>query len=164
MTQKQRRRPCRSEEGFTLIELMVVVLILAVLMAVAMPSFLSARNRAQDRAAQTLVRTALSAEIVFYGGSQRFSEDATPGGELASIEPDLAWGTVDASAKGVAAALDAGNDQAVTLRSQSRTGTTYCIGRIESGPNAGTYYNTACDGTDDEASIAAWPTTIAVGW
>ena len=42
----------RDEEGFTLIELMVVVLIIAILIAIAIPTFLGARPRAQDRAAQ----------------------------------------------------------------------------------------------------------------
>ncbi|MHB8512537.1 MAG: prepilin-type N-terminal cleavage/methylation domain-containing protein, partial [Actinomycetota bacterium] len=41
----------RSEEsGFTLIELMVVVLIIAILIAIAIPTFLGARQRAQNRA------------------------------------------------------------------------------------------------------------------
>ncbi len=38
------------EDGFSLIELMTVVLIIAVLMAIAIPSYLGARERATDRA------------------------------------------------------------------------------------------------------------------
>lgn len=51
----------RDERGFTLIELMVVVLIIAILLAVAIPTFLGARRRAQDRAAQSTLRNALTA-------------------------------------------------------------------------------------------------------
>lgn len=46
----------RAEGGFTLIELMVVVLIIAILIAIAIPTFLGARSRAQDRQAQTTIR------------------------------------------------------------------------------------------------------------
>ncbi len=41
------RRENENEEGFTLIELMVVVLIIAILIAIAIPTFLGARNRAR---------------------------------------------------------------------------------------------------------------------
>ena len=54
-----------SEEGFTLIELMVVVLIIAILIAIAIPTFLGARQRAQDRAAQSDLRNGLGTSADF---------------------------------------------------------------------------------------------------
>jgi type IV pilus assembly protein PilA len=56
-----RQRIDRELEGFTLIELMVVVLIIAILIAIAIPTFLGAQDRARDRAAQSNVRNALTA-------------------------------------------------------------------------------------------------------
>ena len=55
-----------DEEGFTLIELMVVVLIIAILIAIAIPTFLGARERAQNRAAQSNLRNGLTAEKTFF--------------------------------------------------------------------------------------------------
>ena len=61
MLQRLRQRIDRELEGFTLIELMVVVLIIAILIAIAIPTFLGAQNRARDRAAQSNIRNALTA-------------------------------------------------------------------------------------------------------
>src|ERR1044072_4661028 len=55
------RQPRHEEEGFTLIELMVVVLFIAILIAIAIPTFLGAQNRARDRGAQSDLRNALTA-------------------------------------------------------------------------------------------------------
>src|SRR3954449_7084290 len=56
-----RSRLHNDEDGFTLIELMVVVLIIAILIAIAIPTFLGVQNRAKDRAAQSDLRNAITA-------------------------------------------------------------------------------------------------------
>ena len=50
MLDKLRKR-LRSQKGFTLIELLVVMIILAILTAIAIPSYLSFRDRANKSAA-----------------------------------------------------------------------------------------------------------------
>jgi type IV pilus assembly protein PilA len=56
----------REDKGFTLIELMVVVLIIAILLAIAIPTFLGAQNKAKDRSAQSSARNALTNAKTIY--------------------------------------------------------------------------------------------------
>jgi type IV pilus assembly protein PilA len=78
----------RDEDGFTLIELMVVVLIIGILIAIALPTFLGARARAQDRAVQTDIRNGFLAEKTFYTDGALYTEDTT---ELEQIESALEY-------------------------------------------------------------------------
>ena len=61
LTTARQRLQKDDEDGFTLIELMVVVLIIAILLAIAIPTFLGAQDRARDRGAQSELRNALTA-------------------------------------------------------------------------------------------------------
>ena len=70
------RRGRGGDQGFTLVELMVVVLVIAILLAIAIPTFLGARERSQDRAAQSNLRNALTAAKVAYSNDGDY-EDAT---------------------------------------------------------------------------------------
>ena len=65
------------EEGFTLIELMVVVLVIAILIAVAIPTFLSVRRGANDTAAKTSAVTALKAAKAIFSSDDSYA-NVTP--------------------------------------------------------------------------------------
>ena len=154
-TLASRRRD--EEQGFTLIELMVVVLIIAILIAIAIPTFLGARARAQDRAAQSDLRNALTAEKTVYTDGQTYDGSAA---NMKTVEPSLSWttvGTVTAKITlSVGDAVTAGDKGVVCISEASKGGTVFSIADVATGPNAGTFFGKAvCP------SIAAAPPAAA---
>jgi type IV pilus assembly protein PilA len=85
----------RHEDGFTLIELMMVVLIIAILIAVAIPMLLGARARANDRAAQSTARDALVAAKVVYTDTQDYRDAKLAALQAASGKSALTFVTGD---------------------------------------------------------------------
>ncbi len=163
------RSRLQQEEGFTLVELMVVVLIIAILIAIAIPTFLGARQRAQDRGAQSNLRNALTAEKVFYTDEEEYAlhtTDADGSGlaDLAEIEPSLTFSNaVDPTNPEVVNVLVCGaQNEGVALQSQSSSGTIFTILDVAAGAESGTFYQTgaaACTVTPITAG-----TWAADGW
>jgi prepilin-type N-terminal cleavage/methylation domain-containing protein len=97
----QRRLAARSDEeregGFTLIELMVVVMIIAILVGIAIPAFLGARKRAQDTASKSNLRNALSTAQTIFTDNQAYLPVADAGAVLGMVsvlgseEPSLTF-------------------------------------------------------------------------
>jgi type IV pilus assembly protein PilA len=81
-----RRR--RSEQGFTLVELLVVILIIGILAAIAIPSFLNQKSKANDAQAKRLLGTAQTAMDTYAVDHSGFYTGADTAA-LEAIEPTL---------------------------------------------------------------------------
>jgi len=151
-----------DERGFTIPELLVVLLIIGILAAIAVPSFLGAKRNGQDSQAQSALRSALSAERTYYVDFQEYTTDAVA---LRKIEPNIDWTTTDATASGVMVALSGTPPQVVVLVSTSKSGNQYCIMNIAADLGtpvngqtlAGTYY------LKNPSTVTTPPTTVSIG-
>jgi prepilin-type N-terminal cleavage/methylation domain-containing protein len=108
-----RKRLTGKEEGFTLIELLVVIVILGILMAIAVPSYMGFRDRANKTAAQADVRAAIPSVEAYYADH----------GIYASVPADPAPNTFDIV--GIKQ-IDQGLSPAVKITSLT-AGLGYCI-------------------------------------
>jgi type IV pilus assembly protein PilA len=129
-----------AESGFTLIELMVVLLIIAILLAIAIPTFLGVTGSANDRASQSNLTNGITeAAAVYQGNSQSYSGIAAA---LVSSAPEFSWvasstaptaGSNQISVFPVDVAA-IGDQQGVVLATLSKTGTCWWVAQLAASP------------------------------
>jgi type IV pilus assembly protein PilA len=145
---KSIRRRLAGSEGFTLIELMVVVMIIAVLIAIAIPSFLGFRKSAQDRSAQSDIRNVLLSEKAFWLQAGDYTETAA---QITALEPNA---RINADPTlGVYIDLNGASSDVVCIVRTAASGNTFSVWESST---AGTYYgSTNLSGADCPAAAPA---------
>src|ERR1039458_3621815 len=86
-----------AEAGFTLIELMVVLLIMAILLAIAIPTFLGVKTGAQDRAVQSNLTNGLTSAKAAYANGGTYAASAAEVIALNSAEPNITFAAAAAT-------------------------------------------------------------------
>ena len=142
MVSKLRKRVAREQKGFTLVELLVVMLILGILAAIAIPTFFNQRDKARDADAKTGARTAETAMETYAteNGGSYGTDPVAVEARLIEIEPTL-------QASRLAVSYPGGTAEYRVTYDSTNTPNTFSITRNNNGTKTatcGTFGNDGC--------------------
>jgi prepilin-type N-terminal cleavage/methylation domain-containing protein len=123
----------RRDDGFTLVEILTVVIVIGVLLLIGIPAFLGARSRANDRSAQVSLRQAFTNAKTIYADTDSYAGVTVTA--LTKAETSLAFTAGDSWGPGVVSVDSRGSG--VVLAALSQSGVCFAIG--DAGP-AGTVF------------------------
>ena len=136
MILKLRQRMAQEESGFTLVELLVVMLILGLLAAIAIPAFFNQRDKARDSQAKVYDRTAETAMETF----------ATDNGGTYTGADAAALKGIESTLNGANLSVSAVSDDEYTVTVTSQTGNVFSITRHDDGTTSLTCTNAGTAG------------------
>ena len=112
-----------GQRGFSLIEILVVILIIGVLAAIALPAFLGQRGKGQDSSAKSAARNLVSSLESFYATNKTYVGAASD----TDVQDSGVYGTGDGKAS-----LAAVSDSGFTIIGQSASGNRFTIKKTDS--------------------------------
>ncbi len=171
----QARRGKGAEQGFTLIEVMVVVVIIGILVSIAVPTFLNARTEAQNRSVESDLRNAMTdAQTLYIKNSYAFSTGTALQTDLSKTEPSLDFVSWNGSASAVSSQnvqyVYAASSDDICFAGVSASGKTLQMALVLD-PNAGSakgtyfYIGTGAIACPTASSTSGWARSASgAGW
>lgn len=119
-------RPGGRQAGFSFVEVLIVTIMIGLLAAIAIPSFLGTRDQATGASAQSLLRTAASAVESAAVDTEGYAAIAPVA--LVSIEPNVSWiGAPGAQASANEVSVTDLGESGYTLTTTTGAGAVYML-------------------------------------
>jgi type IV pilus assembly protein PilA len=155
-----------DEAGFTLIELMVVLLIMGILMAIAIPTFLGATKGANDKGAQSNLVNSMTSAKTIYAQNGKYPTTATMVTDMTSAEPELHYvvTTTASTDQTYISVATTGTNTKLAMAAWSKP-TTICWVALDTEKSKGIKYGLLATGTAQATCKASttWTGTTVTG-